>query len=80
MNANKTDRNRPAEEGRGKDPHLRDYTGQQPGVSTFSTGENDQANQELTETAKDGFNEDKPDQRADRNLDDAEDDEGGRVY
>lgn len=69
MKKDELNRNRPAEEGKNNDPNLRDYAGQQPGASTISTSRTDEANQELTETAKDGFNENKPDERADATLD-----------
>ncbi len=62
-------RNRPASAGKNNDPELRDHAGQQPGASTISTSKTDESNNRLTETAKDGFNEDMPDQRADATLD-----------
>ncbi|MBA2745025.1 MAG: hypothetical protein H0U44_02260 [Flavisolibacter sp.] len=79
MKNEETGRNRPSEVGRNKDPNLRDYSGQQPGTNTISSSESDEGNQKLSETAKDGFNEDRPDPRADRNLDEVNDDED-RVY
>jgi hypothetical protein len=81
MNQNDSGRNRPADKGRNNDPQVRDYTGQQPGVSTISSSNSDEHNQDLSETAKDGFNEERPDPRSDRNLDDAdEDNEEEKIY
>ena len=50
-------RNRPAEEGTNNDPNVRDYTGQQPGVSTMSSSDTDEGNNDLSETAADNFRE-----------------------
>jgi hypothetical protein len=81
MKQNDSGRNRPADKGRNNDPQLRDYTGQQPGTSTVSSSNSDEENQDLSETAKDGFNEDRPDPRADRNLDESNaDDENEKIY
>ena len=54
MNLNLNDpRNRPAEEGIGNDPGLRDESAAQPGASTISTSGSDYANQETTESVSD---------------------------
>jgi len=63
-------RNRPAEDGRKKDPGLRDRSAEQPGVSTMSSSSTDDANQQLTETAADSFREGTKDKNADPDLDD----------
>ncbi|HVF97461.1 MAG TPA: hypothetical protein VM871_09080 [Flavisolibacter sp.] len=63
-------RNRPADEGRQNDPHIRDESAVQPGVSTLSTSKNDEENQHLTRTASDDFREDKEgDEKADKRFD-----------
>lgn len=43
-------RNQPAEEGKRKDPNLRDETAIQPGVNTISQSETDDANNRVTLT------------------------------
>jgi hypothetical protein len=48
-------RNRPVEEGRNNDPDLRDESALQPGISTVSSSDTDDANDELTKTASDDF-------------------------
>lgn len=48
-------RNLPSDEGRSKDPHRREESGQQPGASTYSSSDTDDLNQDLTETASDNF-------------------------
>ena len=63
-------RNRPADEGRDHDPNLRDESAAQPGVSTVSSSDTDEANEELTEYIKDPSPEDN---RADRRFDEAND-------
>lgn len=80
MKVNNSGRNRPADKGRDNDPALRDYTGQQPGMNTISSSDTDAHNENLSETAKDGFNEDRPDERADKNLDDDVEDDGENIY
>ena len=63
MDKNKdVERNRPADEGRDNDPNVRDYQGTQPGVSTISSSDSDEANQHPTRTAADNFREDRPDE------------------
>lgn len=63
-------RNVPADEGRRNDPHKRDEDARQPGVNTLSSSENDEANQHLTRTASDNFQESKPgDEKADKRFD-----------
>lgn len=64
------ERNLPADEGRRNDPHKRDEDARQPGVSTMSESENDEANQHLTRTTSDNFREDKEgDEKADKRFD-----------
>ena len=48
-------RNIPSEEGRRNDPHIRDESALQPGVSTISTSDFDDENQRTTKTASDSF-------------------------
>lgn len=50
-------RNRAAEEGQDNDPGLRDRSGQQPGVSTYSDRNEDHKNEELTKTSGDHFDD-----------------------
>jgi hypothetical protein len=61
-------RNVPSDEGKQNDPHKRDEDARQPGVSTMSSGENDEANQHLTETASDGFREEPKDPNGDKRF------------
>ena len=61
-------RNRPAEEGKKNDPDLRDQSAAQPGVQTMSSSPGDEANQNLTETARDSFREGDKDKKADPDL------------
>jgi hypothetical protein len=63
-------RNRPADTGDRKDPHLRDEDGQQPGVPTMSSSDSERANEDLTETAGDNFRPGVHDRRADADLND----------
>jgi hypothetical protein len=72
-------RNRPVDDRSNNDPHLRDHSGQQPGMNTISSSDSDPENHRLSETAKDGFHEGRPDPRADRNLDEAGEQEE-RIY
>lgn len=63
-------RNVPSDDGKQKDPLIRDESAAQPGASTLSTAENDEANQHLTRTASDDFREDRPgDEKADKRFD-----------
>ncbi len=65
------DRNRPAEKGRSNDPDLRDESAEQPGSSTISSSDTDEANQHLTKTAADNFRtDDNEDDGADPAFDD----------
>lgn len=48
-------RNLPSDEGSSKDPHRRESSAQQPGVSTYSSSDTDELNQDLTEIAGDNF-------------------------
>lgn len=62
-------RNRPTEEGRHNDPHLRDEDARQ-GANTMSTSETDSAKENLTRTASDNFREDSEgDEKADKRFD-----------
>ena len=62
-------RNLPSDEGRRNDPDRREESGQQPGVSTYSSSPTDQANQNLTRTASDGFREEPFGEDSDPNFD-----------
>lgn len=55
MKDKELNRNRPSDEGRNNDPEVREESGQQPGVSTYSSSDTDESNQKLTKTASDGF-------------------------
>ncbi|RYF79971.1 MAG: hypothetical protein EON98_13995 [Chitinophagaceae bacterium] len=69
---NNTDpkRNVPAEEGRRNDPNIRDEDARVGNVNTMSSGENDEANQNLTRTTSDNFREDgQGDEKADKRFD-----------
>ena len=68
----KVERNRPAEDGRKNDPDLRDESAAQPGASTISSSNTDEANQHLTKTAGDSFRGTIPDKKADKKFDDNE--------
>lgn len=71
MNINEPSRNRPADEGRNNDTNLRDDSAAQPGVSTVSSSDTDDENEDLTDTAADDFTEDDlEDEQADDDLDD----------
>lgn len=61
-------RNLPSDEGKQNDPNKRDEDARQPGVSTMSSGKNDEANQHLTETAADDFREEPRDSKADKRF------------
>lgn len=74
MNSKEPRRNTPSEKGRNNDPQVRDESAAQPGISTVSGSDNDDANQELTETAKDDFSNDRKDTGADRKFDEVGDD------
>jgi hypothetical protein len=63
-------RARPADVGKRNDPNVRDDSAVQPGVSTLSSSENDEANQHLTRTASDDFKEDSAgEEKADKRFD-----------
>ncbi len=62
-------RNRPSDEGRRNDPHVREESAQQPGVNTYSSSDTDGVNQELTRTASDDFRTEPRDPRADPSFD-----------
>ncbi|HEX2536336.1 MAG TPA: hypothetical protein VHK69_21490 [Chitinophagaceae bacterium] len=44
-------RNRPSDEGRRNDPHIRDESAQQPGVNTMSSSDTDDLNNQVTKTS-----------------------------
>ena len=72
-------RNRPSEEGRNNDPNVRDESAPQPGVSTMSSSDTDDANQEVTESVSDyhdtsDFDDEDADLDFDEVYDDPEDD------
>jgi hypothetical protein len=82
MNHNEKDpgRNRPSEEGTNNDPNVRDYSAQQPDVNTISTNENyAEENEDLTETASDGFTEDAWAEDADADFEDVDDEEDDTI-
>ncbi len=72
---NEMDRNRPSESGRERDANLRDDSAVQPGISTVSDSDTDDANDDLTETASDDFTEDLDDDDADATFDKVGEDE-----
>lgn len=63
-------RNEPAEKGKKKDPDVRDDSAIEPGVQTVSKSDYDEANQKLTKTASDNFDEDLDNNGADAAFDD----------
>jgi len=64
-------RNKPTEKGRNDDPGLRDKSAAQPGVSTMSSSDTDEANEHITKTTSDhNRKESAEDQKADREFDD----------
>lgn len=70
-NKDQISRNRPADEGKNHDPDLRDESAAQPGVSTMSSSDTDEANQHITKTTADhNRKESAEDQKADPDLDD----------
>jgi hypothetical protein len=75
-------RNRPADRGDRNDPHIRDEDGRQPGVSTMSSSDSEEANEDLTETAADNFREGVRDRNADPDFDDVDytDKDGEDIY
>lgn len=75
MDKNKINRNRPSETGSNNDPELRDETASQPGISTISSAENDGANNSLTETASDDFEESEFGEGADEAFDERRSDD-----
>ncbi len=69
-NKDQFSRNRTADEGRNHDPGLRDESAAQPGVSTASSSDTDEANQHLTRTTVDHERmETYEDQKADPDFD-----------
>jgi pyocin large subunit-like protein len=70
MNTKDPNRNTPTEKGRNNDPNLRDESAAQPGISTVSNSDYDEANEDLTKTAADDFREKNDfDPNADRSFD-----------
>jgi hypothetical protein len=63
------ERNKPADKGRNNDPYSREESAQQPGVNTYSSSENDDANQHLTKTASENFREESFGENADEDFD-----------
>jgi hypothetical protein len=64
------ERNRPADKGRGNDPHIRDNSALQPGASTISKSDTDDVNQHLTKTTSDSYRTEPRDPKADPAFDD----------
>ena len=62
-------RNLPSDAGRSNDPHRREESAQQPGVSTYSSSDTDNTNQDLTETASDNFRTEPVGEDADTSFD-----------
>jgi hypothetical protein len=75
MPAHEPGRNRPAQEGKDKDPNVRDESAIQPGTQTISSSDTDKVNQELTKTAADNFRTADPaDPNADPRFDETDGD------
>lgn len=51
INPKEPGRNRPSDEGASNDPYIRDESAQQPGVSTMSSSDTDELNQDITDTS-----------------------------
>lgn len=68
-------RNRPTDEGRRNDPHLRDESAQQPGTNTISSSDTDEENQHLTRTAADDFRTTDTNENADLRFDEVNNDD-----
>lgn len=73
MEKKEFNRNNPSDEGRDNDPNIRDESAAQPGVNTMSSAKNDDANQHLTRTAADNFDENNKDGDADARFNEVED-------
>lgn len=71
---NRPSEDRPAEERRLNDPDVRDESAIQPGVSTISRSETDDANEHLTRTASDDFRTESFGRDADPAFDEIADD------
>jgi hypothetical protein len=69
-------RNLPSDEGRRKDPHRREESGQQPGVQTYSSSDTDGSNQNLTKTAGEGFREESFGENADPTFEETDNRDG----
>jgi hypothetical protein len=71
-------RNRPTEKGDQNDPNVKDYSAIEPHVSTVSSSDTDKFNEDLTETASDGFRTDTgKDKNADKTFDEIDTDHKG---
>jgi hypothetical protein len=73
MDKGEFNRNNPSDKGRDNDPNIRDESAAQPGVNTMSSARNDEANQHLTRTAADNFDESNSDADADTRFNEVED-------
>lgn len=69
---NKIRRNSSSDTGKNNDPHLRDDSALQPGISTVSSSETDEADNSSTKTASDDFAEDEFGESADKTFDEVE--------
>ncbi|MBD0296631.1 MAG: hypothetical protein ICV84_15770 [Flavisolibacter sp.] len=74
-----TKRNRPADEGRRNDPHVREESAQQPGVNTYSSSDTDNTNEHVTKTASDNFDTSEFGKNADPTFDEVDREEDGEV-
>jgi hypothetical protein len=77
INVNDPGRNRPASEGIGNDPNLRDESAAQPGVSTMSDSDTDYLNEETTQSVSDnpGTSDFDDDELSDKDFEDDEEDD-----
>jgi hypothetical protein len=48
-------RNLTSDKGRNNDPHVRDESGQRPGMNTISSSDTDRVNESTTRSASDGY-------------------------
>jgi hypothetical protein len=76
INLNDPGRNRPSSEGESNDPNLRDASAAQPGVSTMSSSDTDNLNQETTQSVSDDPDtSDFDDELDDKDFEDDEEDD-----
>ncbi len=68
-------RNRPSESGMDNDPGLRDDSAIQPGISTISSSDSDEADDNLTKTTSDDFLDNDFGEGADKSFDEVEEDD-----